>query len=49
MTNIININDILNAAAFEDLRVSSEEEFDAIEWAIEFGDLEAEEELDFND
>ena len=49
MTNIININDILNAAAFEDLGVSSEEEFDAIEWAIEVGDLEAEEELDFND
>jgi len=50
MTNIININDILNAAAFEDLGVSSEEEFDAIEWAIGSGDLlQAEEELDFNE
>jgi len=46
MTNIININDILNATAFEDLGVSSEEEFDNMEWAI---DLNAEEELDFNE
>jgi len=50
MTNIIDINAILEARALEELGVSTEEEFDAIEWALDAGDLlQAEEELDFNE